>query len=92
MTTFNIPALNPLLTRNPQPANPGLESKIGDVPEIRWITASKKVDDISRHESKHDADPKHGPNLNAREKRPETSKPDSSQPQGGKPLPGNAKK
>ena len=70
-----------------QPGFPGLERKIGYVPNFREMSASKKVDDLSRHESKHDTDPKHDPKLNAREKGHEGVK-----PQGEKPLPGPGKK
>ena len=91
MSPTEFPLHNPDSTPNPQPANPGLERKIGDVPNFRETTASKKVDDLSRHESKHDTDPKHDPKHNAREKGTVPSKPDCCQPQGGKPLPGNAK-
>ena len=49
-----------------QPGFPGLERKIGYVPNFREMSASKKVDDLSRHESKHDTDPKHDPKHNAR--------------------------
>jgi hypothetical protein len=70
-----------------QPGFPGLERKVGYVPNFREISASKKVDDLSRHESKHDTDPKHDPKHNAREKVQEGVK-----PQGDKPLPGTGKK
>jgi hypothetical protein len=57
------------------------------MPNFRETTASKKVDDLSRHESKHDTDPKHDPKHNAREKTHEGVK-----PQDEKTLPGIAKK
>ena len=70
-----------------QPGFPGLERKIAHVPNFREMSASKKVDDLSRHESKHDTDPKHDPKQNAREKGHEGVK-----PQGEKPPPGTEKK
>jgi len=75
-----------------QPGFPGLERKIGDIPNFRETTASKKVDDLSRHESKHDTDPKHDPKLNAREKTHEGVPPGGSKPQVEKPHSGTGKK
>jgi len=92
MSPTEFPLHNPDSTPNPQPANPGLERKIGDVPNFREMTASKKVDDLSRHESKHDTDPKHDPKLNAREKTHEELQPGGSKPQTEKPLSGTGKK
>lgn len=92
MPTPEIPQLNPPPTQNPQPTNPGLERKIGDVPNFRETTASKKVDDLSRHESRHDTDPKHDPKLNAREKAHDGVKPGEGKPQTDKPLHGTGKK
>jgi hypothetical protein len=91
MTTFNIPPFNPRLTANPQPDNPGLGPQLDGIPAPLAVTASKKVDDLSRHESKHDTDPKHAPKHNAREKGTVPGKPDSYQPQGGQPRPENTK-
>ena len=91
MTTPEFP-LNPEPIQNPKPGYPGLERKIGDVPNSRETTASKKVDDLSRHESKHDTDPKHDPKLNVREKTHEGVKPGGSKPQGENPAPGTGKK
>ena len=92
MTTFVIPETVPKPTQNPEPAHPGLERMIGDVPKPRETTASKKVDDISRHESKHDMAPKHEPKPNAREKAQEWPKPGGTKPQGGTNVPGTVKK
>ena len=92
MTTFVIPQTIPKPTQNPEPAHPGLERKIGDVPNFRETTASKKVDDISRHESKHDMTPKHEPRPNPREKTRNWTKPGESKPQGGNNVPGTVKK
>ena len=71
---------------------PGLVRKVAYVPNFREMNASKKVDDLSRHESKHDTDPKHDPKLNVREKTHEGVKPGGSKPQGEKPAPGTGKK
>jgi hypothetical protein len=56
------------------------------------ITASKKVDDLSRHESRHDSDPKPDPKRNAREKAPGWTKPGEHPPQGETPRDGDARK
>lgn len=58
-----------------------------DVNSTGWkFSCSKKVDDISRHESKHD--PKHGTKPT-----PEgPGKPGAQQNPGGMPLPGTSKK
>lgn len=70
MRPIEIPPPNPMPTRNPEPAHPGLDSRIGDAPKPQVTTASKKVDDLSRHESRQDRAPKHAPSLNARDKAP----------------------
>jgi len=75
MTTYEIPQILPQPTQNPQTPHPGLESRIGDSPKPVETTASKKVDDLSRHESNHDMAPKHEPKLNAREKDQGSAKP-----------------
>jgi hypothetical protein len=92
MSTFEIPQIIPQPTQNPEPAHPGLERKIGDDPKPLETTASKKVDDISKHESKHDMAPKHDPKLPVREKTQEWKKPGGSKPQGGDNVPGTVKK
>ncbi len=91
MATPEIPQLNPQPTPNPQPPNPGLERKIGDVPNFRETTASKKVDDLSRHESKHDTDPKHDPKLKARVKAHDGVKPGEGKPPVDRPPHGAGK-
>ncbi|WP_291272780.1 hypothetical protein [Geothrix sp.] len=68
MTIHEIPLIQSRPTPNPQTPPPGLDPQIGDTPKPRETTASKKVDDLSRHESNHDLPPKHEPKLNAREK------------------------
>ena len=83
MTTVEIPQLKPMPTMNPEPAHPGLDYRIGDLPKPVPLTASKKVDDLSRHESKHDGNPKHDPKLNPREKSPEARPPSVGKPQVG---------
>jgi len=82
----------PQPTGDPRPDREGPDSN-GRLNSSDWaITASKKVDDISKHESWHDSDPKHDPKHNAREKTPDGTKPDTRQPQGEKPLDGNVRK
>ena len=87
MTTSDIPP-----TRNPQPAHPGLDSKPGSVSNPLEITASKKVDDLSRHQSKHDMVPKHESRNIPKEKEASKIAPAPSHSDGGRPLPGTAKK
>ena len=64
----------------------------------REISASKKVDDISKHESKHDSkhDPKHvtkyDPRHDSIQKPEDGTKPGVNQNPGGKPLPGEPKR
>jgi hypothetical protein len=94
MTIFNIPPREPVAPRwtpNPEPAHPGLDRNIGDVPNPHALTASKKVDDLSRHESKHDTDPKHDPKHDPRDKTTGGTKPGPTQPQGEKHVPGSGK-
>lgn len=75
MRPIEMPLPNPMPTRNPEPAHPGLDTKIGDARKLQETTASRKVDDLSRHESRHDMAPKHEPKLNARDKVPAAPKP-----------------
>jgi hypothetical protein len=92
MPTIEIPQLNPMPTKNPEPAHPGLESRMGDLPKPLQTTASKKTDDLSRHESRHDMVPKHEPKLNAREKPAGGGQPATIPTPGTKPQPGPKKK
>ena len=82
MATFEIPQIVPVPTKNPEPSHPGLEQKFGDTPKPVEITASKKTDDISRHESKHSLDPKQDPKHNVRDKPIEEPKVGGKPPQG----------
>jgi len=91
MTTFDIPQLIPKPSTDPRLISHEPWPRSGEGVNHREMTASKKVDDISRHESKHDSAPKHDPRPNAREKA-ETNQPGHGQLQGGKPLPGSVKK
>jgi hypothetical protein len=50
------------------PVEPTSGRMIGDVPDRNVTTGSKKVDDISRHESKHSLDPKQDPKHIVQEK------------------------
>ncbi len=92
MTTIEIPQIQPQPTQNPQTPHPGLESRIGDSPKPVETTASKKVDDLSRHESKHDMAPRHEPKPNAREKDQGSAKPSGAPSQPGKAPIGTTKK
>ncbi len=86
MTTSEIPP-----TRNPQPAHPGLDSKPGPVSNPLEVTATKKVDDLSRRQSKHDMVPKHEPKTLSKEKETGKTAPTPSHSEGGRPLPGARK-
>jgi hypothetical protein len=92
MPILETPQFSPRPTQHFRPANPGLVPTIGDIRNHRDRSASKKVDDISRHESKHDMAPKHEPKPNAREKTQEWTKPGGSKPQAEKPGGGTGKK
>lgn len=92
MTIHEIPQIQPRPTQNPQTPHPGLESQIGDSPKPRETTASKKVDDLSRHESNHDMAPKHEPKLNAREKDRGSVKPNAAPGKDHQPPHGTTKK
>jgi hypothetical protein len=87
MTTSDIPP-----TRNPQSAHPGLESKPGPGPDPIEVTASKKVDDLSRHQSKHDMVPKHESKTISKEKETGKMAPAPRHSDSGWPLPGTGKK
>jgi hypothetical protein len=87
MTTSDIPP-----TRNPQPAHPGLESKPGPGSDPLEVTASKKVDDLSRHQSKHDMVPKHESKTISKEKETGKMAPAPRHSDSGRPLPGTGKK
>ncbi len=75
MPAFEIPQIPTNPTNDSKPQNPAQERQIGDTPKPREVTASKKVDDLSRHESKHSLDPRLEPKHNAREKVAEPGKP-----------------
>jgi len=92
MAIFDIPQITPRPTKNPQTPHPGLEPRIGDVPRAVETTASRKVDDLSRHESKHDMAPKHEPKLNAREKGFGSAQPAGAPAKVGKAPKGTTKK
>ncbi|MFZ1377360.1 MAG: hypothetical protein WAS25_12275 [Geothrix sp.] len=85
MTTFEVPQIPTNPTNDPRPQNPGQERQIGDTPNPREVTASKKVDDLSRHDSKHSLDPKQDPKHNPREKVTEAPKPGCCDPAPGAP-------
>jgi hypothetical protein len=80
MTTYDIPHLTPRPPEGSPLDTPGLGRHLGHPRNFREFSASKKVDDISRHESRHDDDPKHDPKANPREKTPEPFKPQEDKP------------
>lgn len=77
---------------NPPPAGDPERDRPGPDATSWEVVASKKVDDLSKHESKHDMDPKHDPKRNAREKTPDGTKHEARQPPGGEPKPGKNQK
>lgn len=92
MTTFNIPKSPPKPPSTPKLDHPDQGPITGDQPVPRETTASKKVDDISKHESKHVEVPKQAPAPYMRDKAPQGPNHGTQQPQGGKPAPGPVKK
>ena len=85
MTTFEVPQIPTNPTNDPRPQYPSPDRKIGDTPTPREVTASKKVDDLSRHESKHSLDPKKDPKHSPQEKMTEPPKPGCCDPAPGAP-------
>jgi hypothetical protein len=77
---------------DPERDKPGPDPRSNVSPAGWVISASKKVDDLSRHESRHDSDPKHDPKRNARDKPLDGTKPDAHQPPFGKPQDGDVRK
>jgi len=92
MTTFAIPQVPADPASDPKPQNPGQGRQIGDTPKPRKVTASKKVDDLSRHESKHSPDPRQDPKRAGGEKVSEPSKPAFQPLPAHDPIPGKPKK
>jgi hypothetical protein len=92
MTSYEEASSTPVPVKEPFPTMPGLQQRIGDLPKERETTASKKVDDISKHESKHSLDPKLNPKHNAREKATDGTQDASGHPGDQKSLPGMPKK
>lgn len=92
MPTFEIPQIPTNPTNDPRPQNPAADRQIGDTPNPREVTASKKVDDLSRHESKHSLDPKQEPRRGTGEKVCDPWKPGLKPPQAQDPLPGTPPK
>jgi len=90
MTIYKTPELDPKVGKEPRPTEPSLDPKPEVAPDAWQISASKKVDDISKHESRHDPrfDPKHG----AKPKPEDGAKPGANQDKGGKPTHGDVKK
>ena len=83
---------NPQPIGDPERDRPGPDSAYKVDSTSREVLASKKVDDISKHESKHDTDPKRDPKRNPREKAPDGTKPEAHQPPGGESRPGKTQK
>jgi hypothetical protein len=92
VSSYEEATITPVPRKEPNPTMPGLQQRIGDLPKERETTASKKVDDISKHESKHSFDPKRDPKHNAQEKVTDVPKVGPGQPQGDKPGLGSTKK
>lgn len=92
MTNPEIPQSPTNPTNDPKPQNPGQDRKIGDTPKPREVTASKKMDDLSRHESKHSLDPKADPKQDGGKKISEPPKPGIKTPPAQVPGSGMPKK
>ncbi len=81
------PEINPVPTGDPKPANPGEEPKsesnrkASPLYALYALHASKKVDDLSRHEARHDEPLTRKPN--AREKPLDWVKPTGNRPPPG---------
>lgn len=83
---------NPQPTGDPKREEPGPDAKDRPTSTSWEVVASKKVDDLSKHESNHDTDPKHDPKRNSREKTPDETKHEARQPPGGESKPGKTQK
>jgi hypothetical protein len=82
------PEINPVPTGDPKPAVPGPEPRSQGGRQSSTILASRKVDDLSRHEARHDEPLTRKPN--AREKPLGWVKPTGhGQPHDVKPMPEN---
>lgn len=95
MTTYQPPKLDPKPSKDPQL---GVNPKLNMATNGRQISASKKVDDISKHESKYDPkydpkhDPKHDSKHDSKQKPEDGTKPGTNKNPGGKPMPGDEKR
>ena len=87
---------NPQPIGDPKQEEPGPDANNRGSASSWELVASKKVDDLSKHESKHDTDPKHDPKhdpkRNAREKTPDGTEHEARQPSDGGSKPGNTRK
>jgi len=82
------PEINPMPTGDPKPAAPGTEPRSQGGRQSSTIYASRKVDDLSRHEARHDEPLTRKPN--AREKPLDWVKPGGHrQSHDVKPMPEN---
>lgn len=88
MTLLEILRLDPNPDLQSEPVNLRFGRRVGDVVNHREVTLSRKVDDLSRHESRHDEAPKHEPRINHRERPKEIAKPGTNPSQGGNGTPG----
>jgi len=80
MTILEILRLDPNPDLQSEPINLGFGRRVGDVVNHREVTLSRKVDDLSRHESKHEEAPKHVPRVNHRERPKDPTKPAAHPP------------
>lgn len=83
---------NPQPIGDPKQEEPGPDAKDGLASTSWEVVASKKVDDLSKHESKHDTDPKHDPKHNAREKTLDGTEHETRQPPDDGSKPGKTRK
>ena len=92
------PELNPTPIGDPEPSMANAGTRSDPSPGAWQISASKKVDDLSRHESGHDAkhEPKHGTHPDAKhephQKVVEGTKPAADQKQAGRRTPSEVRK
>lgn len=85
MTIVDIPQLMPRTPSETRHYSLVQGPRVADRLNHREKTASKKVDDLSRHETKPYLAPKQDPRPNPREKT------DTHPPKGGEALPGTVK-
>ena len=90
MTTYSIPDLPPDNPTGLKFAGPNHSTRFAG-PNASWLIAdSKKVDDLSRHESDHD--PKKDPKVEPTSKHPDVVHPGVNHRDGTKPRQGGPRK